>query len=92
MKKHVIARLFIKRDSIAAFMRLANGMIEQTRKESGCIFYSLFQDVNDPGEFLFYEEYADQAALEIHQKSKYLADFRKANANMHAKPPLIEVV
>jgi quinol monooxygenase YgiN len=41
---------------------------------------------------LFYEEYKDQAALEIHQKSEYLANFRKVNADMHAKKPIIDVV
>jgi quinol monooxygenase YgiN len=92
MKKTVIARLFIKPESIGEFMKLANGMIEQTRREKGCIFYSLFQDVNKPGEFLFYEEYVDQAALDIHQKSEYLAGFRKANAQMHSDKPIIDVV
>jgi quinol monooxygenase YgiN len=92
MKKRVIARLFIKPESIMVFKKLSAQMVEKTNKEEGCIFYSLFEDVARPGEFLFYEEYKDQAALEIHQKSEYLANFRKVNADMHAKKPIIDVV
>ena len=92
MKKHVIARLFIKPESIEAFKKSGAGMVEKTNKEEGCIFYRLFEDAANKGEFLFYEEYADQATLEIHQKSEYLANFRKRTASMHSKPPTVEVV
>jgi quinol monooxygenase YgiN len=92
MKKRVIARLFIKAGSVGEFMKQANVMIDTTRKEKGNIFYSLFQDVHNSGEFVFYEEYADESALDIHFKSEYLANFRKRTASMHSKPPSVEVV
>jgi quinol monooxygenase YgiN len=72
MKKRVIARIFIKNESIEAFKKQADVIIQKTRSEKGCLFYSLFEDVSRSGEFLFYEEYADQAALDIHFKSEYL--------------------
>jgi quinol monooxygenase YgiN len=92
MKKRVIARLFIKEGSVAAFKKRAASIIQTTRVEKGCIFYSLFQDVNSPGEFLFYEEYEDQAALDCHFKSTHLQAFRNSTKDMFSKDKIVEVV
>ena len=92
MKKRVIARIFIKNESIAAFKRRAAEIIAKTRDEKGCLFYNLFEDVSHAGEFLFYEEYADQAALDIHFKSEYLATFRKNIGDMEVQAPVVEVI
>jgi len=64
----------------------------KTRSEKGCLFYSLFQDVSSPGEFMFYEEYADPAALDVHFKSEYLGAFRKSVEGMHSKEKIVEVI
>jgi quinol monooxygenase YgiN len=92
MKKRVIARLFIKKESIDSFKDKAAVIIQKTRKEKGCLFYSLFQDLSCPGEFLFYEEYADQKALEIHFNSAYLKTFRTGVSNMQFKEKVVEVI
>ena len=92
MKKKVIARIYIKNEFIDAFKELAAAMVEKTGKESGCRFYRLFQDVSHPGDFLFYEEYEDQSALDIHTKSEYLKKFRENNKHMLEKDALVEVI
>ena len=75
------------------FKRSVNfSIMNQIVLKKGNIFYSLFQDVHNSGEFVFYEEYADESALDIHFKSEYLANFRKRTASMHSKPPSVEVV
>ncbi|MEI6437279.1 MAG: putative quinol monooxygenase [Candidatus Omnitrophota bacterium] len=76
MKTKVVARLFVKKEFIESFKELAATIIEHTRKETGCLLYSLFQDASSPGEFLFYEEYVNQEALDIHRNSEYLKHFR----------------
>ena len=91
MKKRVIARIYIKSEFIDAFKELAATMVEKTGQESGCLFYSLFQDVSRPGDFLFYEEYKDQPALDIHRQSEYLKNFRENNKHMLLKDALVEV-
>ena len=92
MKKKVIARLFIKNESIESFKKQAVEIIQKTRKEKGCIFYSLFQDVSSPGEFLFYEEYARQDALDIHSNSEYLKTFRTIVSNMQSKEKVVDII
>ena len=92
MKTRVIARIFIKQESIEAFRTQAALLIPKTRAEKGCLFYSLFEDVASPGEFLFYEEYVDRTALDVHSKSEYLQNFRTAIKGMHAKDKIVDVV
>ena len=92
MKKKVIARLFIKDQSIEGFKQLAAAVIPKTRGETGCLCYSLFQDISSPGEFLFYEEYADEAALDHHFKSGHLQAFRVSVEGMHAKEKIVDVI
>ncbi len=92
MKKKVIARLFIKNESIESFKKQAVEIIQMTRKEKGCLFYSLFHDVFSPGEFLFYEEYASQDALDIHSNSAYLKTFRTIVSNMQSKEKVVDVI
>ena len=92
MKKKVIARLFIKNESIDSFKKQAAVIIQKTRKEKGCLFYSLFQDVSSPGEFLFYEEYASQDALDIHSNSEHLKTFRTIVSNMQSKEKVVDII
>ena len=75
-----------------AFKKQANVIIQKTRNEKGCLFYSLFEDVSRPGEFLFYEEYADQAALDIHFKSEYLKIFRTKIHDLCSKDAIVDVI
>ncbi len=42
--------------------------------EPGNLLYIAHQDAADPARFLFYEQYADQAALEAHRDSAHYQD------------------
>ena len=92
MKKRVIARFYIKKESIEIFKKEAEKIIKKTRNEKGCLFYSLFQDVSSPGEFLFYEEYASQDALDIHSNSEHLKTFRTIVSNMQSKEKVVDII
>ena len=92
MKKKVIALLFIRNESIESFKKQAAVIIQKTRKEKGCLFYSLFQDVTITGEFLFYEEYASQDALDIHSNSEHLKTFRTIVSNMQSKEKVVDII
>jgi quinol monooxygenase YgiN len=47
-----------------------------TRAEAGCIQYDLMQNVEDPVDFTFYEEWASAEALAAHAASAHLARSR----------------
>ena len=92
MKKVVVARLDIKPEKVDQFLELAKKMVEETRKEPGCITYILYKSCFTPeNEFVFYEEYKDQKALDIHNASTYLKEFLSAIGPMINSAPKVEV-
>ena len=46
-------------------------LVEPTRKEKGCICYNLHQSGEDKAKFMFYEQWASQAALDEHMQSDH---------------------
>ena len=81
-KKVVVARVTVKEGQEAAFTAVASVLVEATRKEAGCIFYTLYQSPMDPKSFIFYEEYKDQAAFEFHSGSDHFKAFAGAIGDM----------
>jgi len=67
----VIAQDFIRPEHIEAVLPLYRELIERTRQEPGCIAYDLFVDHEDPGHFVFIEEWSDRAALDAHCRTDH---------------------
>jgi len=55
-------------------------VIEATRQEDGCLFYSFGEDVLDPGLIVIAEAWRDEAALGAHLGSAHFAAWREANS------------
>lgn len=68
----VVARIKAKRETVGEVRELLRGLVEPTRKESGCISYELLQNTKDPTDFTFVEEWESEAALESHAASDHL--------------------
>ncbi len=61
------------------FIPLIQNNAEQSRQEPGCHRFDVLRDPTEPNKFIFYELYADAAAIEYHkQQSHYQAwaDFK----------------
>jgi quinol monooxygenase YgiN len=74
----VVARLRATKgngDALAALLAEQVGAVRAT--EPGCLAYRLLRSAKDPDSFLFYEIYADAAALDAHRASPHLAAYRK---------------
>lgn len=92
MKKTVVARLTIKKEAVESFVQFAQKIVEETRKEAGCISYGLYKNTfGKEAEFVFYEEYKDQAALDFHNKSEHLKQFFSQITPLLAGAPIVEV-
>ena len=48
------------------------GLLEPTRRESGCLNYDVHQSTEEPGKFLFHENWASKAALDAHLQSAHI--------------------
>jgi quinol monooxygenase YgiN len=56
---------------------LLNSLVAPTRAEAGCLGYELNTSAEKPGVFLFYEKFANQAALDSHVSSPHFQGFLK---------------
>ena len=63
---YVIAELVSKPDQAEALRNLMVPFVAGARKEPGCMHYSLLEDAKQPGRFLTFETWANEAALKAH--------------------------
>jgi quinol monooxygenase YgiN len=68
----VVARIKAKSGTVGEVRELLCGLVEPTRKESGCVSYELLQNREDPTDFTFVEEWESDAAFERHAASDHI--------------------
>lgn len=61
-------------------------LVAQTRKEKGCVNYDLHQSLDNPREFVMYENWETAADLDAHARSEHLQAFSKVAAQMLERP------
>jgi quinol monooxygenase YgiN len=71
-----IARVRARRDKVDELRALLKALVGPTRNEKGCIAYVLLQNRNDPTDFVFLEEWENDAALKGHSASEHMKDLR----------------
>ncbi|PSB05277.1 putative quinol monooxygenase [Merismopedia glauca] len=69
----ILARMSAFPDRLEEAKALLIGLVEPTRQESGCIRYELLQNLSDPTEFTFIEEWESEAALNAHLSSAHIS-------------------
>lgn len=62
----LIAQDFIRLDAIDTVVPLYRELVTLTRQEPLNISYELYIDNEDPGHFIFVEEWPDRAAVDTH--------------------------
>ena len=65
----VLAALKVKSGMEDRARTVLRGVLLPTRQEQGCLTYDLHQSVTDPTEFMFYEAWESQEALDAHAAS-----------------------
>ncbi|HEU5410173.1 MAG TPA: putative quinol monooxygenase [Candidatus Acidoferrales bacterium] len=73
----VIAYIFAKPGEEQRVRAALLGLVEETRKEKGCINYDLHESEDNPAHFVMYENWRSAADLEEHARSAHLRDFGK---------------
>ena len=68
----VVARLVALPEKVEELKAILIGLVEPTRKESGCIKYELLQNQAEPTDFTFVEEWASDDALDTHLESEHM--------------------
>jgi quinol monooxygenase YgiN len=65
----LIAKLRAKPGMEARVLEAFGALRTPTHKEEGCVYYEFHQSLEDPREFMFYENWASAAHLDAHLKT-----------------------
>ena len=76
----LVAELQAKTGQEQAVKQALVAMVEPTRKEEGCLCYNLHESKDDKTQFMFYEQWASQAALDAHAKTPHMKAMQKGIA------------
>lgn len=73
---YVVCKKTIKKENQAAFMSIAQEQIDCTRKEEGCIEYTLTACRDDDTCLIYIERWESRAHLEAHLQSEHVVRLR----------------
>jgi quinol monooxygenase YgiN len=82
----VVAEVSAKPGREEELKQLLLSIIDPVRREDGCIQYDLHVNTNEPGNFVFYENWKDSEALQRHATSAHMSEFRAKAADLVAGP------
>lgn len=92
MSISIIAKIKAKAGSEAQVETAFKEMVEKVRSEPGCIAYVLHKSPTDPTQFVFYESYKDQAAVEAHRGTAHMAELNGKLRGLVDGRPQIEML
>ena len=52
-------------------------LTEESRKEPGCVMYQVHRHKTEPRRFFIYEQYKDDAALEVHRTAPHFLQYAR---------------
>jgi len=83
----VIARIKAKPGMEEVTKAELQKLVAPTLVEEGCIKYDLHESTTEPTEFVFYEIWESQEALDKHSQSEHLRKFRAERDAFIVGPP-----
>lgn len=72
-----------KPENIEEVKNMIHHLVTETRKEAACVRYDLHTTENV---FIIWEEWKDQAGLDLHNNQAYLQDFIQKSESLVASP------
>lgn len=70
----LIARLKVKKEAIESAKKAALAIVEDSRREAGCLNYDFHQAIDDETVFVWHETWANNAALDAHFAMPYFTE------------------
>jgi quinol monooxygenase YgiN len=87
----VVGRVLARSDSLSELLDLSIEHSRRSRKEPGCLSHAVHQDVENPLQLVFVEEWADRLSLEQHFRVPASLVFVKAASALAAGKPTINI-
>lgn len=85
-KLTIIGRLKAKAGKESELQNALLDLVPLSRAEAGCINYDLHEVIDEPGLFLLYENWTDQAALDLHFGFVHSQEFAAKASHLLAVP------
>ena len=87
---HILASFKVKNDKLSDFIKLCNELIEESRKEEGCVSYHLQQNTEKENHLVFVEEWKSNEAIEKHNSSEHFTRIVPLLVEMCEDAPVIQ--
>lgn len=87
----VVARMKVQSGKESEFETMVKEIIPQVEKEEGTLQYTLSRAQANPLEYLFFEKYRDQEAINSHMTTEYFKEMSKKLAGVLDGAPVIEI-
>lgn len=82
----VVAEMQAKPGKEADLRAAVTALVAPTHQEDGCVQYDLHESTDQPGRFVFYENWTSRQALEQHGASAHIQAFRAKAGEMLVEP------
>ncbi len=89
MNVTVVAQIRAKPGQESELRRRLQTLVAPSRKHAGCINYDLHQSAENPGHFMFHENWSTKADLEQHLDQSEVKSVLTGLAPLLAEPPQI---
>ncbi len=83
---HVTAHLCARPDTHDSLRRELTALTGPTRSETGCLRYDLYEHSDEPGLFLFIEQWRTEDDLARHLQQPHIQAFIQKSADLLAEP------
>ena len=88
----IIALLSVRKEETEKLEALLKPLLEASRRDSGCLGYDCRADVLNPGTWLFFEKWQDDASREKHMAAAHFKAFEQGVAPLLTAPLTIHKV
>lgn len=85
----IMARMTARPGCEAQLFSVLHALLEPSREEAGCLRYALFQNEDDPQEFVTVEQWRDQAAADAHLATRHVQQAIARAGSLLAEAPRI---
>jgi quinol monooxygenase YgiN len=86
----VVAEMKAKEGKEAQLREALIALVAPTRQEEGCVQYDLHEKLDEPGRFVFYENWVTLEDLARHGQSAHIQAFRARRDDLLAEPARVD--
>ena len=86
----VVGRVSTDPEKRGQLIEVAQKVARASREEAGCAGYRIYEDTEQPNEFVFVEEWEGEDALQEHFRTTHIAEFMRAIPATIVSPPEVK--